>query len=146
MNNNDIRETFKRFRTALKESEEQIDFNPRQNGVPYTQQDELFQNSVEVTKQQFGADYSKLKTPMYYYKEDGDVTLTGNIPGLNDATFQFSYKGYPNGCFFQSGKGAMILTDEVIKKLSRIYGVYKNWQNDLNVSEDIRPMNLKNED
>ena len=38
-----------------------------------------------------------------------------------------------------------MLSDENIQKLSKINGVYKNWKQELSTSEDIRPMDLKNE-
>lgn len=145
MNKNDTRQIFENFRRALKESEENTP-SQKQNGVPYTQQDELLQTSMQIAKEQFGADFSKIKTPMFYYKEDDDVTFSGEIPSLNNSKFQFSFKGYPSGCYFWSSKDAMILNDEVIKTLSRLYGVYKNWQKDLSTAEDRRPMNLRNED
>jgi hypothetical protein len=138
---NDIRETFDRFRKALNESEN----NEQRGGVPYTQQDELLQTSMQTAKEQFGADFTKIKTPMFYYKDDGDVTFSGEIPGLNNAAFQFRYKD-PSGCgvFFWT-KGQIILSDENVKKLQKINGVYKNWKQELATSEDIRPADLRNE-
>ena len=143
---NDIRETFERFRKALNEAEEgQTEwYNQKQNGVPYTQQDELLQTSMQSAKEQFGADFSNIKTPMFYYKEDDDVTFSGEIPGLNDSRFQFSFKGSP-GCYFWSGKDALPLDDDVLTKLSRIYGVYKNWKNELSNSADRKPMTMREE-
>jgi len=76
---NDIRDVFKRFRDALNETEE------KQNGVPYTQQDEILQTSMQSATEAFGADFSSIKTPMFYYRQDGDITLSGIIPSLNDA-------------------------------------------------------------
>ena len=100
---NDIRDVFKRFRDALNETEE------KQNGVPYTQQDEILQTSMQSAIEAFGADFSSIKTPMFYYRQDGDITLSGIIPSLNDAKFQFSYK---NGCNFWSGDGQVKLNDD----------------------------------
>lgn len=144
---NDIRETFKRFRKALNEAEENnIEQENKKNGIPYTQQDELLQTSIQTAKEQFGADFTKQEYPMFYYKEDGDVTLSGEIPGLNNAVFQFRYKDPSGcGCFFWT-RGQIILTDENIKKLAKINGVYKNWKQDLSTSEDIRPTDLRNND
>ena len=58
--------------------------------VPYSQQDELYKNSLQPCRTQFGADFSKLKTPMLYYP-DGDITLSGVIPSLNNAKFQYRF-------------------------------------------------------
>jgi len=152
---NDIRETFDRFRRALNEfvdndnnttekSREEKDNS--KDGVAYTQQDELLQTSMQTAKQQFGADFSKMKSPMFYYKNDGDVTLSGEIPSLNNAVFQFRYKDPSGcGCFFWT-KGQIILSDENIRKLMKINGVYKNWKEELSTSEDIRPTDLRNQD
>lgn len=133
---NDIRDVFKRFRDALNETEE------KQNGVPYTQQDEILQTSMQSATEAFGADFSSIKTPMFYYRQDGDITLSGIIPSLNDAKFQFSYK---NGCSFWSGDGQVKLNDENLTTITRMYGVYKNWKNEINGLSDKKPMNMKNE-
>lgn len=140
----DIRETFRRFRKALNESEESG--GSKQNGVPYTQQDELYQTSIETAKQQFGADFSKIKTPLIYYRDENDITLSGEIPSMNDAKFQFSFKANPDGCFFWTGEGQMVLTDDVLLKLKRLHGVYINWVNDIGNPADKKPMNMKEED
>ena len=146
---NDIRDTFTRFRKALHETEEQHGewYNSKEGGVPYTQQDELLQSIMQTAKQQFGADFTNIKTPMFYYKEDGDVTFSCIIPSLNNAKLQYRYKD-PSGCgifFWTDSNTAMMLSDENIQKLSKINGVYKNWKQELSTSEDIRPMGLKNE-
>lgn len=133
---NDIRDVFKRFRDALNETEE------KQNGVPYTQQDEILQTSMQSATEAFGADFSSIKTPMFYYRQDGDITLSGIIPSLNDAKFQFSYK---NGCSFWSGDGQVKLNDENLTTITRMYGVYKNWKQEINGLSDKKPMNMKTE-
>lgn len=140
----DIRNTFARFRKALNEAEENNTIQ-QENGIPYSQQDELFQSSVQTAKTQFGADFSDLKNPMYYFKDDGNVSLTGKIPSLNDATFQFKFKDAGgNGCYIWT-HGYLTLSDETLKQLSKINGVYKNWKNELSTAEDIKPMGLKDE-
>ena len=146
---NDVRETFIRFRNALNETDGQQNesYNSKRGGVPYTQQDELLQSIMQTAKQQFGADFTNINTPMFYYKEDGDVTFSCIIPSLNNAKLQFRYKD-PSGCgifFWTDSNTAMMLSDENIQKLSKINGVYKNWKQELSTSEDIRPMNLKAE-
>ena len=133
---NDIRDVFKRFRDALNETEE------KQNGVPYTQQDEILQTSMQSATEAFGADFSSINTPMFYYRQDGDITLSGIIPSLNDAKFQFSYK---NGCSFWSGDGQVKLNDENLTTITRMYGVYKNWKQEINGLSDKKPMNMKTE-
>ena len=70
------------------------------DAVPYSREDELMTSIMETAKTQFGADFSKYKTPMLYYPKDGDVTLSGEISDLNGLKFQFRYKDSSgNGCY-----------------------------------------------
>ena len=138
--NDDIRKTFERLRKALNESETE-----KQGGIPYTQQDELLQTTMQTAKEQFGGDFTDIKTPMFYYRQDGDVTFSCVIPSLNNSKVQFRYKAPSgNGCYFWSGDGSIMLTDENLNKLSKIWGVYKNWKQELSTAEDIRPISFKN--
>ena len=140
--NDDIRKTFERLRKALNESETE-----KQGGIPYTQQDELLQTTMQTAKEQFGGDFTDIKTPMFYYRQDGDVTFSCVIPSLNNSKVQFRYKDPSgNGCYFWSGDGSIMLTDENLNKLSKIWGVYKNWKQELSTAEDIRPVSFKNEE
>lgn len=112
--------------------------------IPYTSNDELLNSITQVCKEKFGANFTKSKTPMLYYPKDGDITLTGEISSLNNAVFQFRYKD-------SSGSGCYVwlepihISDETIKMLSIINGVYKNWKNELATSEDIKPMSMRDE-
>ena len=118
----------------------------KQGGIPYTQQDELLQTTMQTAKEQFGGDFTDIKTPMFYYRQDGDVTFSCVIPSLNNSKVQFRYKDPSgNGCYFWSGDGSIMLTDENLNKLSKIWGVYKNWKQELSTAEDIRPISFKNE-
>lgn len=138
--NDDIRKTFECLRKALNESETE-----KQGGIPYTQQDELLQTTMQTAKEQFGGDFTDIKTPMFYYRQDGDVTFSCVIPSLNNSKVQFRYKDPSgNGCYFWSGDGSIMLTDENLNKLSKIWGVYKNWKQELSTAEDIRPVSFKN--
>ena len=146
---NDIREVFKRFRNALNEEEQGENgewFNPHQNGVPYTQQDEILETSMESARNQFGADFSRIKTPMFYYKNDNDITFSGEIPTMKDARFQFSYKKYPNGCYFWGGKDELEITRDVALKFQRMCGVYENWKTEIDKMTDKKPISMKNDE
>lgn len=115
------------------------------DAVPYTNQDEMLKNSLQPCRTQFGADFSKLKNPMLYYPEDGDITLSGVIPSLNNAKFQYRYlEPSGNGCFLWLD--SIQLTEDTINRINKIYGVYKNWRQQLSTSEDNKPLKLKNED
>lgn len=126
----------------LNESEENTK-NDNKDSVPYTQQDDMLGTSLQTCKTQFGADFSGTKTPMLYYPKDGDVVLSGKISRLGDADFQFRLKdpsGY--GCFVWNTP--LQLSDENLNTLKVIYGVYKNWKDDLHKSDDNRPLSIKN--
>lgn len=126
---------------VLNESEEN---GTDKDAVPYTKQDELLNNSLQPCRTQFGADFSKLKSPMLYFPQDGDVTLSGIIPSLNNAKFQYRLlEPSGNGCFIWMD--SIQLTDDTINRINKIYGVYKNWKQQLITSEDNKPLALKNE-
>lgn len=112
--------------------------------IPYGKNDELLNSITQSCKQQFGASFTKSKTPMLYYPKDGDVTLTGEIGTLNNAVFQFRYKDVNgNGCYVWLEP--IHISDETLKVLSVVNGVYKNWKNELATSEDIKPMSMRDE-
>lgn len=113
----------------------------RTDGVAYTANDELMTSIMETAKTQFGADFTGFTNPMLYYP-DGDVVLSGKIPTMNDMRFQFRYKDQNGGCYIWSSP--LTLTKETLSTLGRIVGVFENWKNELKTTEDIKPMNLKN--
>ena len=123
---------------------EGFDEGTNKDAVPYTRQDGLLNNSLQPCRTQFGADFSKLKNPMLYYTEDGDITLSGVIPSLNNAKFQYRlYEPSGNGCFLWVD--GIQLTEDIISRINKIYGVYKNWKQQLTTTEDNKPLALKNE-
>lgn len=140
----DIKKSFDAFeRLNRKTISEAIDEKDDTDGVPYSQNDQIMTNSTETCKTQFGADFSDHTdpSPMLYYPSDGDVVLSGTIPSLNNAKFQFRYKDSSFGCYFWSD--SLVLNDDNVRKLSRINGVYKNWCQELETSEDIKPIGYK---
>lgn len=117
--------------------------NTTDDAVPYTMQDELMANITQTAKTQFGADFSQSDKPMLYYPKDQDVVLSGVIPSMNDAKFQFRYKDSSgNGCYVWTEP--LQLTKETIKRLSVIQGTYENWKKELDGVEDKKPMGMKN--
>lgn len=127
----------------LNESEDNSEQEKSKDAVPYTNQDEMLKNSLQPCRTQFGADFSKLKNPMLYYPVDGDITLSGVIPSMNNAKFQYRLLDPSgSGCFLWLD--SIQLTDETINKINKIYGVYKNWKQQLSTTEDNKPLNLKN--
>lgn len=135
--NNDIYESFR----LLREAEDNNDSNDGMDAVPYSPQDTLMTNVLAAAKQEFGADFNQIKNPMLYYPSDGDITLSGVIPEMNDAKFQFRYKvGDGAGCYIWSNP-FMAISDKTIQMLSKVNGVCKNWRDEISKSEDCRPSN-----
>lgn len=114
------------------------------DGVPYTMQDELMQSITQTAKTQFGADFTKVKNPMIYYPETGDVEVNGVIGTLNDAKFQFRYRDTNGGCYIWVSP--LNLNDNTLVTIQKINGVYKNWKQELSEAEDIKPMSIRNEE
>ena len=147
-NNDDIYATFSAFRSVLNESEERAANDNNGDAVPYTMQDEAMRSITDVCRSKFGADFSQSKTPMLYLPDTGDgkgdnVVLTGRIPSLGNATFQFVYKDAHGGCYVLTNP--INLNDESLSTLNVIYGVFKNWKNEIGKSGDYKPMSLQND-
>ena len=140
--NNEIRDLVNRVRLLMTEADEHIT-EESGDGVPYGDQDELFSSITNTAKTQFGADFSKTDNPMIYYPDNGDVTLTGAISTLSDATFVYKYKDDSGGCYIWANE--LKLNKETLRTLNVIYGVYENWKQELSTAEDIKPMSLKNQ-
>ena len=100
-------------------------------------------NTLASAKQEFGADFNQIKNPMLYYPADGDITLSGVIPEMNDAKFQFRFKvGDGAGCYVWSNP-YLPISDKTIQLLSKVNGVCKNWRDEISKSEDCKPSNYK---
>lgn len=132
--------------SAIRESSENnIDYKNDAESIPYTMQDELMSSSIEACKKQFGADFENFKTPMLYYPQDGDIVLSGEIGTLNNAKFQFRLKDPTGeGCFIWTEP--IQLTENNLNQLKIVYGVFKNWKNDLETAEDKKPMGMNGMD
>lgn len=141
MNNlQDIYESFRLLREANDRNNDPKDNN---DAIPYSAQDTLMTNVLAAAKQEFGADFNQIKNPMLYYPSDGDITLSGVIPEMNDAKFQFRYKvGDGAGCYVWSNP-YMPISDKTIQTLSKVNGVCKNWRDEISKSEDCRPSNYR---
>ena len=148
MNNNfenNNRQVLNQWRRLL-ESYENANNNEGTNddAVPYTMQDELMQSITQTAKTQFGADFTKVKNPMVYYPETGDVEVNGIVATLDDAKFQFRYKDSNGGCYVWTEP--LNLNDNSLRIISVINGVFKNWKQELANAEDIKPMSMRNEE
>lgn len=109
------------------------------DAIPYEQSDELYQSSIDSAKTQVGASFDSHANPLLYYPKDGDVTLSGTIPSLNNAKFQFRFKD-SNGCYLWVD--CMTVNDDSTNTIAKLNGVYKNWKKDLEMREDIKPLSL----
>lgn len=127
----------------IKETSENADKEDNADAIPYSTQDTLMTNVLASCKQEFGADFNGIKNPMLYYPNDGDITLSGVIPEMNDAKFQFRYKvGDGAGCYVWSNP-YMPISDKTIQTLQKVNGVCKNWRDEISKSEDCKPSNYK---
>lgn len=150
MDNKSIYDIFKDFRHADNNyerilNEDELDYGHAQDedSVPYKSNDDLLTSSMETAKSQFGADFSDIKAPMVYYPSNDDITFSGKIGSLNGAKFQFRYKDPSNeGCFIWINP--LQLTENNLDVLKRIYGVFKNWKNELDITDDKKPISIKN--
>lgn len=139
------RKVLNEWRKRLNEDYENAEMGQNDGTVPYTMQDELMQSITQTAKQQFGADFSKVKNPMLYYTETGDVEVNGVIASLDDAKFQFRYKN--SECnIWTNQDNPLKLNDESVRTLGVIWGVYKNWKKELGQAEDYKPMSMRNGD
>lgn len=144
----EIKESLIAMRRAYanrKLNENELPAEPNESGdaVPYTSQDELYNDILSTAKSQFGADFSNVKDPMKYYPADDDVILFGEIPSLNSAKFQFRYRGDTVNCFLWGSP--LRLTDNNMQTLNKLYGVYKNWKKELDGVEDRKPMSYRDD-
>lgn len=130
---------------ALRESQEYENVNESSEAVPYTQEDEQYTSMLQMCKTQFGANFSSTENPMLYYPSTGEVVIFGEIPKLGEAKFQFRSKDSSgNGCYLFLTP--VQLTDENIRTMNIVLGVYKNWREELLKNDDNRPMSVKNKE
>lgn len=142
-NNLDIYNSFRILREGIDKTNIEKQEQKKLEAVPYTAQDTLMTNTLQSAKQEFGADFNSIKNPMLYYPADGDITLSGVIPELNDAKFQFRYKvGDGAGCYIWANP-YLPISDKTIQVLGKVNGVCKNWRDEISKSEDCKPSNYK---
>lgn len=106
--------------------------------VPYTKNDDVLNSSLQTCTELFGASFTKTKNPMLYYTESKDVTLTGEIPDLENAKFEFKLL---DGCYLWADK--LELNEKHMKTLNVIWGAYQNWQSELSKMTDKMPMSIR---
>ena len=142
----DTRNSLKIMRQLITESEDNVNVgNESLDTVPYTKNDELLQKMTSEATNWFGASFTKSKTPLLYDPANGgDVILTGEVPSLDNAVFQFRYRSANSGIFVWAD--GLSLTDEVVRTISQINGAGKNWKKYLDTTEGgYKPINARDE-
>ncbi len=137
----------RKLKSELNEEEMEQDTDTTE-AVPYTANDDILAEMTNEAKSIFGADFSKSKTPLLYYPKDGDVTLTGEIPGLENAKFQFKLNSNTDGSGIILWVDSLPISDSVITTLSKLNGAGKNWKNKLNEigRQDLKPLSAREDD
>lgn len=146
--NNILIESVARLRRLKYNLNEENEQNDVLDAVPYTSNDDLLAEMTNEAKSLFGADFSKSKTPMLYYPKDGDVTLTGEIPGLENAKFQFKLNSNSDGSGIILWVDSLPISDSAISTLSKLNGAGKNWKKRLNEigRQDVKPVSVRDND
>lgn len=92
---------------------------------------EQFRTSVDS-----GAQFSKpegkvSESPLIFLPSENNLIFSGVIPRLNNLKFQFKLRtSTGEGCFLWCD--GLILSDENMRFLQKIWGYYKNWCNEWN--------------
>ena len=143
-----MRETVEKLRQLKYNLNEEQQDNDALETVPYTANDDLLAEMTNEAKSLFGADFSKSKTPLLYYPKDGDVTLTGEIPGLENAKFQFKLNSNSDGSGIILWVDSLPISDAAISTLSKLNGAGKNWKKRLNEigRQDMKPVSVRDDD
>ena len=133
----DIYATFSSYRRALDETMTSIKGD--EEAIPYSKDDILYTRSVEAAKQQFGASFRDAEHPMNYYPDNDDVVLSGDVGALQNVKFQYRYREPSNeGCYIWCD--ALQLSQINLDILKKVYGVFANWKNMLDTTEDKTPI------
>lgn len=115
-----------------------IEETEKSKGIAITDDPKFGQSVLSNQIDQFkasvdgGAQFAKptLKVsdcPLIYLPSTGNLVFSGVIPRLNNLKFQFVLRtSTGNGCFIWSD--GLILSNENLKTLQKLYGYYINWQ------------------
>lgn len=87
-------------------------------------------------------DNNKTGSPLVFFPKDGNLVFSGVITNMNDLKFQFSLNDLTNAPYiFCDG---MALTEDNINTLNKLYGFYKNWQDEWFSATDLLDKLKKN--
>ena len=102
--------------------------DPKYGQSVLSSQIEQFRTSVDS-----GAQFSKpgdkvSESPLIYLPSENNLIFSGTVPRLNNLKFQFKLRtSTGEGCFLWCD--GLILTNENMKTLTKLYGFYVNWRN-----------------
>ena len=137
------RDILNKIRLLKEDAEKQtnaiaITDDPRFGEAVLSNQIEQFRSSVESGAQFNKPEQGKVEeAPLIYMPSTGNLVFSGVIPCLNNLKWQFVLKtNTGNGCFIWSD--GLILSDENMRILQKLYGFYINWRNSWNTeSRDL---------
>lgn len=141
------RDILNKIRILKEENERQNDAiaitdDPRFGEAVLSNQIEQFRSSVESGAQFNKPEQGKVEeAPLIYMPSTSNLVFSGTIPCLNNLKWQFVLKtNTGNGCFVWSD--GLILSDENMRILQKLYGFYVNWRNSWNAeSRDLEMLN-----
>ena len=115
--------------------------DPRFGQSVLSSQIEQFRTSVDS-----GAQFTKpgkvSESPLIYLPNENNLIFSGTVPRLNNLKFQFKLRtNTGEGCFVWCD--GLILSDENMRFLQKLWAYYKNWSEEWNVSSKDLEM-LKN--
>jgi hypothetical protein len=113
-----------------------------QNAIAITDDPKFGQSVLSSQIEQFrtsvdsGAQFSKggdnvAESPLIFIPSENNLIFSGTIPRLNNLKFQFKLRtNTGEGCFVWCD--GLILSEENMKTLWKLYGFYVNWRNQWN--------------
>lgn len=114
--------------------------DPRFGQSVLSSQIEQFRTSVDS-----GAQFTKpgkvSESPLIYLPNENNLIFSGTIPRLNNLKFQFKLRtNTGEGCFVWCD--GLILSDENMRFLQKLWAFYKNWKNQWEMeSSDLETLN-----
>ena len=149
--NNSIRKTVRAWRDILNGKKqfvnEDVQSSQQEEAVPYDKNEQVVTDITSAATSEFGAKFDKYDNPVVYIPSTEDVRVNGDIPSIGkDTKFEFHYRPEHAGeeCIIYTDM--MFLNEDVLSKLNKMYGVFKNWkERTLDQMNDIKPMKLLNQ-
>lgn len=138
-----ILDKIRNIQEGINVSDKQIlieDINKKTDAIAITDDPKFGQSVLSSQIEQFrtsvdsGAQFSKggnkvSECPLIYIPSENNLIFSGTIPRLNNLKFQFKLRtNTGEGCFVWCD--GLILSEENMKTLWKLYGYYVNWRNE----------------